>query len=215
MEFSLTRYKNTNLNKCVDLLGDTWNFNRQFEELTRENLINILFFKFSIIDSNYNQVIIDKDDNVHGFIFGKVSQKSHINIETALRSVSTLLSGGYHYLSGHMGPRKKSGGIIREFLNIERDLTSRMNRDDAYVSLFFVGSSLRGSGYGTKLMNNFETSASKSGCKRIYLWTDKGCNYGYYDHCGFKRVIDVSSPVLEGYGEEPNGFAYIKPLQQK
>lgn len=83
---------------------------------------------------------------------------------------------------------------------------------DAYVCLFVVRSSLHGLGWGKKLMDNYARKAAMYGCPRLYLWTDKGCNYRFYDHSGFKRIGAISSPLLTDPGAEANGFIYVKDI---
>jgi len=212
MNFKITNYNRKYFNQSVKLMSDTWNFNKLFVGLKNKNMMNELYFKFSLIDANYNQVIIDEDENVCGFIFGKIDNKPQSKLKILLNSFLPILKVLFNLVIGNLGNRTKAINIFKQFINIEKDLTASRNKNDAYVNLFFVGSSLRGLGYGKKLMSNYEDTAKKLDCKRIYLYTDKGCNYGYYDHSGFKRIKEISSPVLEGYGDEPNGFAYIKQI---
>lgn len=61
-------------------------------------------------------------------------------------------------------------------------------------------------------MEDFQRHCEAQGCRRLYLWTDKGCNYRFYDRQGFHRIIAISSPLPAGYGDQPNGFTYVKPL---
>jgi len=212
MNFQITKYNKKYFNQSVELMSDTWNFNKLFVGLKKKNMMNELYFKFSLLDANYNQVIIDEDNNVCGFIFGKIDKKPHSKLKIMLNSFLPILKVLFNLVIGNLGNRKKAINIFKQFINIEKDLTANKNKNDAYVNLFFVGSSLRGLGYGKKLMSNYTNAAKRLDCNRLYLYTDKGCNYGYYDHNGFKRIIEISSPVLEGYGEEPNGFAYIKQI---
>lgn len=212
MNLCMTTYYKKHQKQCVNIMNDTWDFTSLFKGRTNINIANKIFFKFAILDANYTQVILDDEDNVHGYIFGKIKNMHQLSIIVLIRSISAFLIGCFHYIVGHFGNRKNAKQCLKEYINLEAELTSKRNKDDAYVSLFLVESSLRGFGYGKKLMNNFEDIALNHGCKRIYLWTDKGCNYKYYDHTGFKRVMEVSSPILKSYGEEPNGFAYVKPI---
>jgi GNAT superfamily N-acetyltransferase len=93
-----------------------------------------------------------------------------------------------------------------------RKLEAHRLPSDGYVNLFFVGTSMRGLGWGKRLMSRVEAECRQHGVKRLYLWTDKGCNFGFYDHTGFKRTLEVSSPFLADPGPEANGFAYTKDL---
>ncbi len=212
MNYNITKYRRKYYKQCVGLMGDTWDFNKHFPDRKKPNLINNLYFRLSIIDFNYSQVILDDKDRVCGFIYGKVKNSFKSRIITILKVISALFICLYHYLAGNMGVLKDVNKVIKTFFDVENQLNSKVEENDAYVSLFFVGSSLRGTGLGKKLMNDFTETAKSNKCNRIYLYTDKGCNYGFYDHLGFKRIIEISSTLLDGYGDEPNGFAYVKPL---
>jgi len=61
-------------------------------------------------------------------------------------------------------------------------------------------------------MDAFQNAAMGARRDRIYLWTDKGCTYQFYDRYGFKRIKELRSEFLHEYGEGPNGFVYAKSL---
>lgn len=46
----------------------------------------------------------------------------------------------------------------------------------------------RGIGIGKQLTQHFLNHMQKTGCKSIYVYTDTGCNYGFYDKIGFEKV---------------------------
>ena len=193
-------------------MSDTWNFNKGFDGLKKDNIGNEIFFKECLLDMNYSEVIIDEDDKVHGYLFGVTGRKSVNPLMTGIRTFAFLMWGFYHYLVGSFGQRKTAWLRLKETIELTEALEEQRRNSDGYVNLFFVGSSLRGQGWGKKLMTNYQERCLEVGVKRLYLWTDKGCNYKFYDHNGFTRIIEISSPGLAEYGYEPNGFAYTKLL---
>lgn len=58
---------------------------------------------------------------------------------------------------------------------------------DGVLSLFIVSKEVRGCGIGKELIKKFKTYLNKEGVEKIYLFTDSICNYGFYDHLGFKK----------------------------
>lgn len=213
MNLRITEYIPKYRNQCIALMGDTWNFNRIFPGLKKNNLINKLFFDSTLLNMTYSRVILDENDTVHGYLFGIIHAHANRPIRTALHTIWFLTRAFYHLLMGNLGLRRQAWRIFQELYAMEESLNGDTKKSDAYVNLFFVNSALRGMGWGQMLMGSFQEEASQAGCNRIYLWTDKGCTYRFYDRNGFRRVKEVSSRLLADYGDEPNGFVYIKPLK--
>ena len=190
----------------------TWDFNVYFEKLKKHNLVNRIFFEAAILNENYNEVIVDEEGTVHGYLFGNIPGKAMPFQVVVFRPLEFVFKSLYHYVTGHLGPRRDVYKKVRRFSEDEKALLEKREKTDAYVNLFFISSALRGQGWGKKLMNNFAETSKRYGSKRIYLWTDLGCNYKFYDHTGFIVVSRINSPYLENPEEEFNGFTYVKPL---
>ncbi len=212
MELRTTPYRDEYRRQCIDLMSDTWNHNALFPGLTRENLVNELFFHEATVGANYSRIVLDENDRVAGYLFGILKRDSRGRLIRGLRTLGVIVRMLFHFLAGHLGPRRRGWKTAAGLLAMMSALESHRRDSDAFVSLFFVASSLRGRGWGKRLMEDFQRHCEAQGYQRIYLWTDKGCNYLFYDRQGFRRTIEVSSPLLAGYGDEPNGFAYVKPL---
>ena len=212
MDLRTTPYRDRYYQQCVDLMGDTWDFNRHFPQLRTPNLINELFFSAAIIGADHSEVIIDEEDRVHGYLFGVIAPQPGDRIRAARKALGLAVRSGWHYLVGNLGRRRDVKRLFHEFMVLNKALEAERNDGDGYVGLFFVGSSLRGLGWGRRLMQSFQDRCGAHGRERIYLWTDKGCNYGFYDHEGFKRIVELRSPLLDQFGPEPNGFAYARKV---
>lgn len=59
---------------------------------------------------------------------------------------------------------------------------------DGVLTLFAVDESCRGAGVGKTLLFGLLKYLEAKETKRIYLYTDTTCNYGFYEHMGFKRL---------------------------
>lgn len=212
MNLRTVPYHHRYYERCVDLMSDTWDFNRLFPNLRRPNLVNRFFFHEAIADANYSEVIVDDHDAVHGFIFATVAPGVLERLRGAITSLSLRIRAWWHWLTGRLGPRAEAWERIMELSEMTGELEAGRLPADGYVNLFFVGSSMRGLGWGKRLMSRVEEACRARGVDRLYLWTDKGCNFGFYDHAGFTRTLEVSSPVLADPGPEANGFVYTKDL---
>jgi len=60
----------------------------------------------------------------------------------------------------------------------------KTNEPDGELSFFAVDPKLQGKGIGTKMLKELEKIEKG---KKIYLFTDSGCNYQFYDHKNFKK----------------------------
>ncbi len=212
MELRSVEYQARFREQCVALISDTWNFNRLFPELKKDNLVNELFFDSALIGENSSQVIVDENDCVYGYVFGNIAQKHRPFWHNAMRIISLFLKVSYHLVKGSFGSRKEFIQKIQEFAVVEKKIMSKKAVSDAYVHLFFVSSKLRGQGWGKKLMNSFIAECRGFGAPRLYLYTDLGCNYAFYDHTGFTRTVELHSPFFDRPEEKVNGFAYVQDL---
>ena len=189
----------------------TWDFNLEFQ-IKKHNLANILFFESAILRANYSEVIVNEEGRVLGYLFGEIPGKAMPMLPDTVRSVRFLIKAFYHYIARHLGPGREVMEVVNRISRDESELLEKRRKTDAYVNIFFVASALRGQGWGKRLMDKFVEQSKSYGAKRIYLWTDLGCNYQFYDHAGFTVVARINSPLLEKPEEEFNGFAYAKVI---
>lgn len=215
MNLTTTPYEPQLYDRCLRLMGETWNFNELFPGLRAPNLINEFFFRDATRGVDYSQVIIDGEGAVHGYIFGVTGGKSAGGVARRLGSAAAAVRVLSRLAAGTLGPRRGALRTLGELARVTGLLESPRGENDGYVSLFLVSAVLRGQGWGKRLMGDFEASCRAKGRTGIYLWTDKGCNYGFYDRHGFDVVRQVSSPLLSHYGVEPNGFGYLKEIGPK
>lgn len=63
------------------------------------------------------------------------------------------------------------------------------NNPDGEINYFAVDPDIKGKGIGTLLLNELEKYAKG---KLIYLYTDSGSTYQFYQHRGFKKAVERS-----------------------
>jgi ribosomal protein S18 acetylase RimI-like enzyme len=215
MNLHTAAYRPGLLGQCVDLMGDTWNLNGLYPGLRKENLVNELFFREAILGANHAELVVDDQGRVHGYLFGFLPRSGEAMVVPFFQRLGAWIWAFLHLMAGSFGPRLQALGRTRELLAMTGSLEALRRPDDAYVCLFFVGSTLRGLGWGKRLMDSFSRKAEQSRSRRIYLWTDKGCNFHFYEHTGFQRIREISSVFLAQPGQEPNGFVYARELTRQ
>lgn len=214
MKLRTASYDQSYKESCVSLIGETWDLRRILPEAPRPRVIEELFFREATLDANYAQLIVDEAGEVHGYLFGIIRRAPRGGVRAALRSAGAVLWALGRFLAGELGPRKRAVATIRSLLGMLGSLDALRQEDDAYVSLFIVRSSLRGQGWGRRLLDAYRAEAAAYGSKRLYLWTDRSCNYGFYERMGFERIKEIESPFLAEYGSGPNGFVYALPADE-
>ncbi|MFW9955730.1 MAG: GNAT family N-acetyltransferase [Candidatus Thorarchaeota archaeon] len=104
------------------------------------------------------------------------------------------------------------GKPLRIFMHNEQDeivggLAGNIFGGWIYISLLWIDKSIRGKGYGTKLMQMAQKEAIKSGCKHIHLDTYSFEARPFYERLGFEVFA-----VLEDYPQGHNKFFLKKHL---
>ena len=108
----------------------------------------------------------------------------------------------------------KTGKDIREgvyeqmlwairMLGVEGELMSAAARRqghtyDAEVILLILDRMMQGSGVGARLFDGMEQAFRQAGAQRYFLYTNTGCNVGFYDHRGLTRRIERTVPGKDG-----------------
>lgn len=208
MSYRTSEYDDRYRQDCVDLMRNTWQFDRFFEGIRRENLANELFFDACLIDRTYAEVIVDEEDQVHGYLIGKSKGGTSSALKALVRGSSFGARFAGCFLMGDIGPRREALRVLKEFGRLSDRLENRRDVPGGYVNLFLVGSSLRGMGWGRRVMDGFVRYCKDNGDRGVWLWTDRGCNFGFYDHYGFNQIATVHSPLLEHPEEAYNGMVY-------
>lgn len=90
----------------------------------------------------------------------------------------------------YCGRHDKTG--IRDFNNLHKiyhEFSAKHKGEfDGSLTLFALNEECRGQGIGKELLNGALEYLKENGVKRIYLYTDTTCSYGFYEHMGFERL---------------------------
>ena len=84
------------------------------------------------------------------------------------------------------------------------------NNSDGELIFFAVDPMIKGKGIGTLLLNALE---EREKGKNIYLYTDSGCTYQFYDRKGFKKEDEQNVQItIHNKTKELTCFLYSKKL---
>lgn len=147
-----------------------------------------LYLNGCLIDSS-NSVVAVKDGRVIGIILTKAKLD-----KTKITSYKNAISALKSFLKINLvkGENKKALKTFSKIQKVYKEfIADRKDLYDGSINLFIVSKSARGLGIGKKLLEHSFRYMRRNACKKIYLYTDTICNYGFYDSQGFKRVKET------------------------
>lgn len=205
----IRKYEQKDFEKCIEIVNDVWNFDGRFLPSNLSALFKKVYVGGSLSASNF-AIVVEEEGIVKGFLFGKCGSKKIIN-------------GGYSGILGSLNfliqlLLVKGVSLKKKFyyLNIMAEHETNRRRveptRDNEVNLFAVMQSAQGKGYGKVLMNEFIKECKNEHVNRVTLDTDKECNYGFYEHFGFRVKGEFYSPLQKEYSGF-SGDSYVYELQ--
>ena len=166
------------------ILCDIWHFDRYVKsERALEVLLQMLIHSY-LCAQNYTRIAL-RDGKIVGFLFGRSDKRPAGRGEL------------YHSLGVFWNRlRLQFMEDAREGLEIQKRISGlgeklmahREGQFDGELVLFATARQVRGKGIGKKLLFEFNNFLRESGAKFIYLMSDSFCNYGFYDHLGYRRI---------------------------
>lgn len=204
----IRKFEKSDLDKCVEIVNDVWDFDSRFIPAQLSELFKRAYIGGSFSASNF-AIVIEEDRIVKGFLFGKCGSRNlfkgeYGGIKGGLRFLLQLL-----FLKG-VSLKKKLYyiNILREHEKNRRKVEPTRENE---VNLFAVTPKTQGKGYGKLLMNAFIDYSKNLNVNRVTLDTDKECNYGFYEHFGFKVKGEFYSPLQKEYSGK-SGDSYVYEL---
>ena len=67
------------------------------------------------------------------------------------------------------------------------------------MTLFAASPASQGKGYGRRLMDAYVEHCRHLGIERLTVETDVESSYGFYDHYGFTRIGEFTSPMTQRF----------------
>ncbi len=99
-------------------------------------------------------------------------------------------------------PSKKELSSYNDLLTIYDEFYEKhKEKFDGVLTLFAVNETCRGYGIGKQLLKDLMSYLEESQVKRIYLFTDSTCNYGFYEYHDFNRLEE--KPITFNTSDQP------------
>ena len=157
-------------------------------------------------EATYTQVA-EQDGKIVGVIMGNA--KSDYKILPHLKYILLTLQYGIKMI--YYGRKFKTG--IEDYKRLHEIYHTFSGKHkgefNGVLTLFAVNENCRGLGVGTKLLSELSNYLKSKSTKRIYLYTDTTCNYGFYEHKGFERLEEQTLEMTkDGKPFQMNVFLY-------
>lgn len=167
------------------LIGEAFCFNKEIKDKNFLNTLLNIYLQDCLVSSSYGKVAV-KEGKVIGIILGS-SKNDKLNLRNPHNLFSLLLSGFKVLITN-----KENKKILKEFSTITETykeiIEGKENAFQGCIELFIVSKESQGLGVGKVLVNDLFDYMKTMDVKSLYLYTDTICNYGFYEHEGFKRV---------------------------
>lgn len=184
---------------CIrSLINQTWRIDRfcSDEKLLETGLD--LFLRSSLMNSNYT-LVAEENGKVIGFILGRTDKGFNL-LGNLLLHLPHILWNTLSFIA-----RNKSDQKLLQFVGVlnssyKKILKLAKTKFDGELVLFIVDTEEQGKGIGRSLMNRFIGKCRTKGVRKLRVFTDTECSYGYYDYNGFRRLheLETDAQMLEG-----------------
>jgi GNAT superfamily N-acetyltransferase len=216
MQLQFVKYNSIYLKSCAKLLSETWTIDDELINASQPRHLFYYYIRNCVDNSIYTDLIVDQEtDRVLGILFG--SDENHSTFKSSIKNFKIFLIIFKHILLGHLGKRFIAFKYIKDILDLDKSIEKYCEIFDGELNLFVLSKELQGQGYGRELMNRYiEFCRNERQMEKIFLWTDISCNYGFYEHYGFRRFKQFYDDRLTDHDDKrtnkPNGFIYYKNL---
>jgi predicted GNAT family N-acyltransferase len=214
MKLQFVKYNSIYLKPCARLVSETWALDDELVNASQSRHFFYYYIRNCVYNSIYTDLIVDQEtERVLGILFG--SDQNHTTCKSSVKNVVNFLTLFKHIILGHLGQRFVVLKFVKSMLDMDKSIEKYCENFDSELNLFVVSKELQGQGYGRKLMNRYiQFCKSERQINNIFLWTDISCNYGFYEHYGFRLYKQFYDDRLTEHcdkrTDKPNGFIYCK-----
>lgn len=172
------------------LINEAFEFYKFIEDEKFLDKCLTIYLRMCLAETTFSS-IARKDGKIIGVILGNAKGKV-----SRLSTLNHIAHTAYHLIQ-LMFAKKSSKSMLNQYLKVLKTynqfLSPRKDSFQGSIELFIVSKESRGLGLGKKLVQHLIDYMKANDISDIYLFTDDKCNYGFYDHFGFKRLD--SKPV--------------------
>jgi GNAT superfamily N-acetyltransferase len=214
MKLQFIKYHPRYMKSCSKLVSDTWSFSDELVNASQSRHLYYYFIRNCVDNSIYNDLIIDEETgHVLGILFG--SDENHTPWKLYLKNMKNSLILYKHIILGRLGKRSNAFRCASNMSYVDKSIEKFCDRFDGQLNLCVLNKEIQGLGYGRQLIDRYiQFCINEREMENIFLWTDIGCNYGFYERCGFRLYKQFYDDRLTDHSDQrtdrPNGFIYVK-----
>lgn len=189
---NLHKVKKNEIHKASEVLADAFKNDPLFKALFGDAIDNekkyFLTAKFMIKYCYKYGEVYASSENFEGIMAITQSKYSYTSLWRIIRSASIfpIISIGFKSFLKIAGALSPIDEIRKKHMK---------NKAFAYLQIIGVSSNNQGQGYGSKMLREFITKATKTKIP-IYLETETESNANLYEHFGFKTLEKINLPII-------------------
>lgn len=104
-------------------------------------------------------------------------------------------------------------GYLRDENRVHEEMQASSDCDQRYeVVTFIVTPESRGHGIGRELFERTEDHLASQGATEFFLYTNKTCNWGFYEHLGLDRAAEYITTDDDSELMHPEYYIYVDKL---
>lgn len=214
MVLSYKKYEKKYLESCMELIRTTWLFEENFKHPRQPMYVYKYYVENCVNWSEHLELLVDEHDRVMGILFGSIEDNNYWKefiFYLSQWKIDFLMR--LHILIGDLGERRQAMATYKMMCQHDADGESVANDYDSEVNLFILDPSLRGQGYGRKLMDRYIKFCRKNDLDSVFLWTTTDCSFRFYEQYGFKErerfALGASS---DGEASNEEGIVFYKKI---
>jgi len=173
----------TDIPAIKQAIDNVWCFSDLVENKERLDATIGLYLNQVIYGATFGRVAV-LDDKVVGVIFGIVNgekpNQRHLLEDSTAQTLALL-----------QAPEIERQGVYEYFTKQKEVYTQLSNgllgHYNASLDFLVLTKEAQGLGVGKKLWISLKAYFEEKQVKSIYLYSDTGCNFGFYEHQGFTR----------------------------
>ena len=193
MELEYQELKKEDYPGVKKLINELENFDQLISDTYYLDKFLSLYLKKTLAESSYCQVA-SYNGEIAGVIFASAENDENIYNPLA-NSIKALLDLFKIFISNARHRQILKAYKEGIFEIYDQMLADQKLRYQGEIKLFIVSPDQQGLHIGTGLLERAFDYFKEQEARRIYLFTDTDCNYGYYDCKGFKQVAVKESTL--------------------
>ncbi|ELC8441399.1 GNAT family N-acetyltransferase [Clostridium perfringens] len=188
-EITYRKIEKTDYEEVKKIINEAFKLYKLVDDKELLNKVLTIYLHSCLQETTYS-LIATKDNKPIGVILGNVSKNN--SIKNSIYHFGVVLSN-YISIALRNSKEKKE---LKQFGTVSKAyqklLEYRKDEFQGSITLFAVREGYRGFGIGKTLVNNLLNYMRENQVKKLYLFTDTICNYGFYESQGFKRVDTIT-----------------------